>query len=89
VALGLPQRNKDDRTIMIPTQDEFCHCPHCGRRTRHSVVRERVLAPVLWCLSCFRTRVEAVEPKGSRGKAKTLSRRAKTAGADQTFHLAG
>lgn len=42
------------------TQDEFCHCPHCGRRTRHAVVRERVVAPVLWCLSCFRTRVEPV-----------------------------
>jgi uncharacterized Zn finger protein len=71
---------------MIANQDEFCHCPHCNRRTRHSVVRERVLAPVLWCLSCFRTRVEAVEPKG---KAKARSRTAPQSDAGQTYHLAG
>jgi uncharacterized Zn finger protein len=46
---------------MLPTQDEFHHCPHCGRRTRHAVARERVLAPTLWCLSCFHLRVEAAE----------------------------
>ncbi|CAA7616308.1 hypothetical protein MCP1_180086 [Candidatus Terasakiella magnetica] len=51
----------DDRCIMSPTQDEFCHCPHCDRRTRHSVVRERVLAPVLWCLSCYRMHLEGKE----------------------------
>jgi hypothetical protein len=90
VALGIPQRNKDDRTIMAPTLDEYCHCPHCNRRTRHSVARERVLAPVLWCLSCFRTRIETVAPKAKvKVKVKALSRRAKTSGADQPFHLAG
>ncbi|ARJ67151.1 hypothetical protein WV31_16490 [Magnetospirillum sp. ME-1] len=69
---------------MIPTQDEFCHCPHCGRRTRHSVVRERVLAPVLWCLSCFGTRVEAVEA----APVPTV-RMTRSADAGQTFRLAG
>ncbi len=88
MALGLPQRNKDDRTIMPPTQDEYCHCPHCNRRTRHSVVRERVLAPVLWCLSCFRTRVEAAEPK-VKVKIKALARRAKCSDATRPLHLAG
>ncbi|WP_068437630.1 hypothetical protein [Magnetospirillum sp. XM-1] len=69
---------------MIPTQDEFCHCPHCGRRTRHSVVRERVLAPVLWCLSCFRTRIEAVEVERT-----PKARIARPVDAGQTFRLAG
>lgn len=69
---------------MIPTQDEFCHCPHCGRRTRHSVVRERVLAPVLWCLSCFHTRVEAAE-----ADMVPASRIARPADAGQAYRLAG
>jgi hypothetical protein len=50
---------------MSPHHDDICHCPHCGRRTRHSIVRERVLAPVLWCLSCFRTRVEGLDQPSS------------------------
>jgi hypothetical protein len=69
---------------MIPTQDEFCHCPHCGRRTRHSVVRERVLAPVLWCLSCFRTRVEAAEVEPAPSMRVT-----RPADAGQPYRLAG
>jgi len=36
-------------------RDDVYFCPHCGRLTRHSVTRERVLVPVLWCLSCFHT----------------------------------
>jgi uncharacterized Zn finger protein len=70
---------------MIPTQDEYCHCPHCGRRTRHSVVRERVLAPVLWCLSCFRTRVEAAEAE----PAVPALRRGPSREAGQPLRLAG
>lgn len=69
---------------MIPTLDEYCHCPHCGRRTRHSVVRERVLAPVLWCLSCFRTRVEAVEAAPVTGSLPAMG-----VDAGQTYRLAG
>lgn len=69
---------------MSPTTDDFCHCPHCGRETRHSIVRERVLAPVLWCLSCFRTRVEAEPmPKASSPRLARSSR------ATQTYRLAG
>ncbi|KIL99280.1 hypothetical protein CCC_03498 [Paramagnetospirillum magnetotacticum MS-1] len=71
---------------MAPTLEEYCHCPHCNRRTRHSVARERVLAPVLWCLSCFRMRVETVKPKA---KAKAASRHAPPTGAGQTYRLAG
>lgn len=47
--------------MFATTQDDFHHCPHCGRRTRHAVVRERVLAPALWCLSCFHLHVESPE----------------------------
>ncbi len=43
-------------------QDEFHHCPCCARRTRHHVSRERKLAPVLWCQSCFHVRMEAEAP---------------------------
>ena len=50
---------------MSPHHDDICHCPQCDRRTRHSIVRERVLAPVLWCLSCFRTRVEGLDQPSS------------------------
>ena len=39
-------------------QDEIHLCPQCGHPTRHRVIRERVLAPVLWCLRCFHTRIE-------------------------------
>lgn len=85
MALDQGHRNKDDGVTMIPTQDEYCHCPHCGRRTRHSVVRERVLAPVLWCLSCFRTRVEAAEAE----PAAVPSRRAPTPATPAPLRLAG
>ncbi|WP_096701557.1 hypothetical protein [Magnetospirillum sp. 15-1] len=71
---------------MTPTLDEYCHCPHCGRRTRHSVVRERVVAPVLWCLSCFRTRVEVV---GGHADAMPSPRPARPADAGQSLRLAG
>jgi len=40
-----------------PARDEMRLCPHCGRLTRHRVTRERVLAPVFWCLACFGVRV--------------------------------
>jgi len=53
----MPAWNNTQDPIMMSAQDDVCHCPHCGRMTRHSVVRERVLAPVLWCLSCFHARV--------------------------------
>jgi len=42
-------------------QDEFHHCPCCQRRTRHRISRERKLAPVLWCQSCFHVQVGAVD----------------------------
>ena len=71
---------------MQPTKDEFCHCPHCGRETRHSIVRERVLAPVLWCLSCFRTRVEALAPRGGKAQERRTSSPDK---ATQPYSLAG
>lgn len=48
---------------MQPEKDEFHHCPSCGRRTRHRVSRDRKLAPVLWCQSCFHVHVEA--PQGT------------------------
>lgn len=44
---------------MQPEKDEFHHCPSCSRRTRHRVSRDRKLAPVLWCQSCFHVHVEA------------------------------
>ncbi|MGE5503506.1 MAG: hypothetical protein ACM31L_03700 [Actinomycetota bacterium] len=42
---------------MYDDKDEFHYCPHCRRRTRHRAFRERVLAAVLWCQSCWQTRV--------------------------------
>ncbi|EME68980.1 hypothetical protein H261_15737 [Paramagnetospirillum caucaseum] len=48
------------------------------------MVRERVLAPVLWCLSCFRTRVEAVE-----AAPMTASRPVRPVDAGQPYRLAG
>jgi hypothetical protein len=42
-------------------QDEFHDCPECKRRTRHHVTRDRVLVPVLWCLSCFHLHYEGDE----------------------------
>lgn len=44
-----------DSTQLDIDRNEVHYCPHCGRLTRHSVTRERVLVPVLWCLSCFHT----------------------------------
>lgn len=44
---------------MQPDKDEFHHCPACARRTRHRVSRDRKLAPVLWCQSCFHVHMEA------------------------------
>jgi uncharacterized Zn finger protein len=43
---------------MHSTQDEFHHCPACGRRTRHRASRDRKLAPVLWCQTCFHVHME-------------------------------
>lgn len=43
---------------MHPDKDEFHHCPACDRRTRHRVSRDRKLAPVLWCQSCFHVHME-------------------------------
>lgn len=42
-----------------PCTDEFHHCPACNRRTRHRASRDRKLAPVLWCQTCFHVHVEA------------------------------
>jgi uncharacterized Zn finger protein len=47
---------------MQSDKDEFHHCPACGRRTRHRVSRDRKLAPVLWCQSCFHVHMEAPCP---------------------------
>ncbi len=58
---------------MIPDKTDYCHCPHCGRETRHSIVRERVLAPVMWCLSCFRTRVEGSKTKKVKKAYKSMA----------------
>ena len=68
---------------MITTHDDFRHCPHCGKRTRHSIVSERVLAPVLWCLACFHTRLgdDSGEPAASPSVTG--------GGAGQSFRLAG
>lgn len=74
---------------MIPTRDEFCHCPHCGRQTRHSIVRERVLAPVLWCLSCFRTRVEASPAERGPVEKASVLRPVRVSRAPRTYRLAG
>ena len=52
---------------MHPEKDEFHHCPSCDRRTRHRVGRDRKLAPVLWCQSCFHVHVEAV-PGGQQAQ---------------------
>lgn len=46
-------------------RDEVHFCPHCGRKTRHSVTRERVLMPVLWCLSCFHTHMGDIDGDGA------------------------
>lgn len=37
---------------------EIHDCPMCQQRTRHQVSRERKLAPVMWCMSCFHVHVE-------------------------------
>ena len=71
-------------SVMHPAHDDFRHCPHCGRRTRHSIVRERVLAPVLWCLGCFHTRIGDVETP-----EMVASRPVSQSGAGQVLRLAG
>lgn len=38
---------------MMNADVELIRCPCCGRRSSHTVVRERVLAPAYWCRSCF------------------------------------
>lgn len=68
---------------MQPANDEFRHCPHCGRLTRHSIVSERVLAPVLWCLGCFHTRI------GDDAAAFTAPPAASHSDAGQVYQLAG
>ncbi|OAN54102.1 hypothetical protein A6A04_12730 [Paramagnetospirillum marisnigri] len=70
---------------MFSTKDEFRHCPHCGQLTRHSIVRERVLAPVLWCLGCFHTRIGDDPPVQGHAMAAPLS----SADAGQAYRLAG
>ncbi|MFD2232707.1 hypothetical protein [Phaeospirillum tilakii] len=45
-------------SALAPDGIEHVHCPECGRKTPHRVSRERVVAPVLWCLSCFHLHVE-------------------------------
>lgn len=69
---------------MSPVHDDFRHCPHCGHRTRHSIVRERVLAPVLWCLGCFHTRIGDDEPS-----AVAAPHPVPRTDAGQVFRLAG
>lgn len=49
------------------------HCPACGKRSRQLVFRERLLAEVRWCQSCFTTVVAAEDPKS---KAKDGGRAA-------------
>ncbi|MBC7905916.1 MAG: hypothetical protein H7Y60_04100 [Rhodospirillaceae bacterium] len=46
---------------MTSDKDEIHHCPACNKRTRHRVSRERKLAPVLWCQSCFNIQVAVEE----------------------------
>jgi hypothetical protein len=72
-------------STMLSAKDEFRHCPHCGQLTRHSIVRERVLAPVLWCLGCFHTRI-GDDPQ-PLGHAVAASRSPADAGQD--YRLAG
>ena len=46
-------------SALAPDAIEHLHCPECGRKTPHRVSRDRVVAPVLWCLSCFHLHVES------------------------------
>ncbi|MDO8607635.1 MAG: hypothetical protein Q7R40_13945 [Phaeospirillum sp.] len=69
---------------MSPAHNDFRHCPHCGRRTRHSIVSERVLAPVLWCLGCFHTRIGDDEPHGAASQTPVVR-----VEVDQGLRLAG
>jgi uncharacterized Zn finger protein len=48
---------------MTDDNNEFHHCPHCCRRTRHRTFRERVLAAVLWCMACGHHRVEGADER--------------------------
>lgn len=49
--------------------NELHHCPACGRHTRHRVSRDRKLAPMLWCQSCFHVRVETPEDRAQAEQA--------------------
>lgn len=42
----------------MPLAREIHLCRCCHTRTAHRVTRERVLAPVHWCQSCFRVWVD-------------------------------
>lgn len=53
-----PQSGAPTPSSTPSMDDEFHHCPACGRRTRHRVSRDRKLAPVLWCQSCFHVHVQ-------------------------------
>ena len=80
----MPSTHHQVSETMSPAHDDFRHCPHCGRLTRHSIVRERVLAPVLWCLGCFHTRVG--DDEAPERAARTPAKRGD---ARQGFRLAG
>ena len=80
----MPTVHHRDSSDMSPAHNDFRHCPHCNRRTRHSIVSERVLAPVLWCLGCFHTRIGDDEPRGT-----ALPAPAAQAEADRGYRLAG
>lgn len=54
---------------MVSQKDEFHHCPACTRRTRHRVSRDRKLAPVLWCQSCFHVHMEAPQDGQAKEQA--------------------
>lgn len=54
-------------------QDEFHHCPACGRRTRHRVSRHRKLAPVLWCQHCFHVHVQAAGGSSQADAARQVA----------------
>jgi uncharacterized Zn finger protein len=59
---------------MYNCSDEYHHCPQCNARTHHRVVRERVLAAVLWCQSCFQTHVEPeMPPQPSRSAVDDMA----------------
>jgi len=60
------------------SQYEIQRCPACGRMSRHRATRDRVLAPVLWCLSCFHVHIEgsawAPDPRSQGDTGRTPAR---------------